>query len=461
MVKKICFLHYGIGWRDGVNTVIKTLADELQKQKPSLKFYFLGGKIREKTLENASYKTIPQLLAKKVKLTKKYLEKESVSIAEKLAQETKGMDVVMIENPFLGSYHLPAMLAYSLYAKKYKPQGTKVFFRIHDFYQDFPRYYQDFQKLFSPREIKDIIKGQGVDGFLIVNQVLRKKLIKAGIKKEKIFYLPNGVNGQFFGKSLSKEDKNLIYQSLGMTLQIGTPFPKILLYPVRVIPRKNIEEAILLVSFIRYLTNDNYILVVSGKVDKRDSLSQGYYIMLKKLASFADFPIIFTKGTWPLKREYDQRGEIKKFSIGDFYQAAEAILMTSRKEGFGYPFLECWLAKKIIIGRRLEEVLKDFEKNDLDFHWLYPYFLIEEKGKNLAAEKYFDKRIKKVTDILKDPALKKKILKLNQANLLKQVKILQNKNIKEKVIRANFNQVKKVYGTSNITKRFLEIVGLK
>jgi len=461
MVKKICFLHYGIGWRDGVNTVIKTLADELQKQKPSLKFYFLGGKIREKTLENASYKTIPQLLAKKVKLTKKYLEKESVSIAEKLAQETKGMDVVMIENPFLGSYHLPAMLAYSLYAKKYKPQGTKVFFRIHDFYQDFPRYYQDFQKLFSPREIKDIIKGQGVDGFLIVNQVLRKKLIKAGIKKEKIFYLPNGVNGQFFGKSLSKEDKNLIYQSLGMTLQIGTPFPKILLYPVRVIPRKNIEEAILLVSFIRYLTNDNYILVVSGKVDKRDSLSQGYYIMLKKLASFADFPIIFTKGTWPLKREYDQRGEIKKFSIGDFYQAAEAILMTSHKEGFGYPFLECWLAKKIIIGRRLEEVLKDFEKNDLDFHWLYPYFLIEEKGKNLAAEKYFDKRIKKVTDILKDPALKKKILKLNQANLLKQVKILQNKNIKEKVIRANFNQVKKVYGTSNITKRFLEIVGLK
>lgn len=454
MSKKICFLHYGIGWRDGVNTVIKTLADELQKQKPSLKFYFLGGKIEEKILENAFYKTVPQLLAKKVKLTKKYLEKESVSIAEKLAQETKGMDVVVIENPFLGSYHLPAMLAYSLYAEKYKPQGTKVFFRIHDFYQDFPRYYQDFQKLFSPREIKDIIKGQGVDGFLIVNQMLRKKLIKAGVKKEKIFYLPNGVNGRFFGKSLSKEDKNLIYQSLGVIL------PKILLYPVRVIPRKNIEEAILLVSFIRYLTKDNYILVVSGKIDKRDSLSQEYYEMLKKLASFADFPIIFTKGTWPLKREYNQRGKIKKFSIGDFYQAAEAILMTSRKEGFGYPFLECWLAKKIVLGRRLEEVLKDFEKNNLDFHWLYPYFLIEEEGKNLAAEKDFDKRIKKVMDILKDPVLEKKILKLNQANLLKQVKILQNKNIKKEIIRANFNQVKKAYGTSNITQRFLEIVGL-
>jgi len=455
MAKKICFLHYGIGWRDGVNTVIKTLADELQKQKPSLKFYFLGGKIREKILENASYKTVPQLLAKKVKLTKKYLEKESVSIAEKLAQETKGMNVVVIENPFLGSYHLPAMLAYSLYAKKYKPQGTKIFFRIHDFYQDFPRYYQDFQKLFSPREIKDIIKGQGVDGFLIVNQVLRKKLIKAGVKKEKIFYLPNGVNSRFFGKSLSKEDKNLIHQSLGVTL------PKILLYPVRVIPRKNIEEAILLVSFIRYLTKGNYILVISGKVDKRDSLSQRYYKMLKKLASFANFPIIFTKGTWPLEREYDQRGKIKKFSIGDFYQAAQAILMTSRKEGFGYPFLECWLAKKIILGRRLEEVLKDFEKNGLDFHWLYPHFSIEEKGKNLAAEKDFDKRIKKVIDILKDPVLKKKILKLNQTNLLKQVKILQNKDIKEKVIRANFNQVKKIYGTSDITKRFLEIVSLK
>lgn len=453
MVKKICFLHYGIGWRDGITTVVKTLATELQKQNPSLKFYFLGGEIKEKILENASYQVIHQLLPRRNKLTKESLERESDLIAKKIAQKTKGIDIVVIENPFLGDYHLPAMLAYSLYVRKYKPRGTKVFFRIHDFYQDFPKYYRNFQKNFSAKEIKDIVKGQGVDGFLIVNQALREKLIKAGVKKEKIFYLPNGLDGRLFSQSLSKEDRNSIYQNLGVSL------PKILLYPVRVIPRKNIEEAILLVSFIRYLTEDNYILLIAGKIEKKDPLSQDYYRMLKKLAKTADFPIIFTEEAWPLEREYDQRKKIKKFSIGDLYQISEAILMTSLKEGFGYPFLECWLAKKIVLGRRLEEVLKDFEKNGFQFYWLYPY-LIQENGKDLAKEEDFNKRIKKVINILKNPALKRKVLKLNQANLLKQVKILQNKDRKEEIIQANFNQVKKVYGISRITQRFLEIVGL-
>ena len=70
MSNKICFLHYGIGWRDGITTVVKTLATELQRQNPSLKFYFLGGEIKEKILENASYQTIPQLIPRRNELTK-------------------------------------------------------------------------------------------------------------------------------------------------------------------------------------------------------------------------------------------------------------------------------------------------------------------------------------------------------------------------------------------------------
>lgn len=417
MAKKICFLHYGIGWRDGITTVIKTLTTEIQKQRPSLKFYFLGGEIKEKILKNASYRVISQLLPQKRKLTKNRLIQESDFLAKKIGQATKGIEAVVIENPFLGDYHLPAMLAYSVYAKKYKPQGTKVFFRIHDFYQDFPKYYQNFQKLFSAKEIRDIIKGQGVDGFLIINQTLQEKLIKVGIAKEKIFYLPNGVNKTIFGQPLSAEKKNLIYQSL----KIPSPKGKILLYPVRVIPRKNIEEAILLVSFIRQLTRENYILVIAGKIEKSDPLSKNYYKILQALASTADFPIIFTKQALPLERQYDKRGKIKKFSIGDLYQVSQAILMTSLKEGFGYPYLECWLAKKIVLGRRLDEVIRDFEKNGLKFWWLYSRFS-------------------------------------DNANLIKQIKILQNKALKEKIIQANFSQVEKIYGISNIAQRFLEII---
>jgi len=440
MSKKICFVHYGIGWRDGINTVIKTLSVELQKQNPSLKICFLGGEIKEKILKNASYKVIPELLPKH-ELNKKRLIEKSVVIAKKLAKETKGMDVVVIENPFLGEYHLPAMLGYSLYARKYKPSGVKVFFRIHDFYRDFPKYYRNFQKLFSPKEIKKIINGRGVDGFLIINQVLQKKLSRIGIKKEKIFYLPNGVNGSLFAQPLSKKEKTLVFQSLKI------PFEKykILLYPVRVVPRKNIEEAILFTSFIRELTNENYVLVVAGKIEKNDPLSSDYYKMLKELTKAVDFPIIFTKQALPLEK------------IGDLYQISEAIIMTSIKEGFGYPFLECWFAKKIVLGRRIEEVISDFEKSKLDFGWLYPYFSIE-KGKDLSEIQDKDfKQVKKIINIFKKPELKEKILKLNKVNLLKQIEILQNRDLKEKIIKTNLTQTKKVYDISNIAQRFSKI----
>jgi len=45
----ICFIHYGIGWRDGINTVVKNLVMQIQKQRPDLGLCFF----KEETLERA------------------------------------------------------------------------------------------------------------------------------------------------------------------------------------------------------------------------------------------------------------------------------------------------------------------------------------------------------------------------------------------------------------------------
>ena len=50
--KKICLVHYGIGWKDGVNTVLRTLADQIREQMPNLKICFVGGEIKERTQMN-------------------------------------------------------------------------------------------------------------------------------------------------------------------------------------------------------------------------------------------------------------------------------------------------------------------------------------------------------------------------------------------------------------------------
>ncbi|MCD5396330.1 MAG: hypothetical protein LR000_01530 [Candidatus Pacebacteria bacterium] len=460
---KICFIHYGIGWRDGVNTVLRTLAKEISKKYPSIKIGFFGGEIKEKFIKNAFYRAIPELLPKKQKLTKTQIKKESVAIAQKLAEFTKGIKIAVIENPYLGDYHLPAMLGYSLYAKKYKPKETKVFFRVHDLYNNSPKYIKNLQAYFSPSEIKEIIKGEGVEAFFVPKRTRKLELIQEGIEAGKIVYLPNGIDASVFNQHLTREDKRAIYKFLRIPFSKVNSI-KILLYPVRVVPRKNIEEAILLTHFIRELTKKNYILVISGKIDFNDSQGKNYYKKLIQLKKYVDFPIILAKGAFSSKRRYIGKNKIKEFGIGDLYQISEGIIMTSTEEGFGYPFLECWFAKKIVVGRRIPDVIDDFEKIGVKFWWLYPHFFINRKRKDLAQIKNNDKdfcRIKKVAKILQNKKIQKEILELNRLLLEKQVKILTNKKEQAEIIKDNFKAAKKTYDILKIADQFLELTGLK
>ncbi len=459
MVQDICFIHYGIGWKDGINMVLWTLVNELVRQRPDLKLGFLGGEIKEEILKKAVYQTIPELLPGKRPQNKKQLEEEALVIARKIAEATKGVKVIVIENPLIGDYHLAAMLGFSIYARQYKPSTTKLFFRIHDLFTDTPGYAEKLRKFFSPEEIKTIVQGEGVDGFLIINQLLKSRLVKEGIASEKIFYLPNGIDSVLFSQELSKPEKELIFQDLGLGKQ-SVEKTRILLYPVRVVPRKNIEEAILLTYFIRQITKANYTLVVAGKIDKGDVLSEGYYRILEELVDLAGLPVVFTKTAWPFERQYDKQGKVEKFSIGDLYQSAQAIVMTSLREGFGYPFLECWFVKKMIIGRRIESVLGDFEKSGLKFSWLYDNFLIEPTKSAVPEKEASFDRAKKVIKIFKEAKLKEQILELNRAIIMEQLSMLEDKDKCQRIIELNLKTAKEVYQISVIARRFLKIIGL-
>ena len=456
--QKICFCHYGIGWRDGVNVVLRNLTGGLKKRCPSLDIFLLGGEIKEKILEEAHYKTIPELLPTKKKITKSQLKEQSVIIAKKLARQTKEIDTLIIENPFMGGYHLSAMLGYWLYAKDYKPQSTKLFFRVHDYFRDSKKYSNKVKKIFSPKEIKKIINNEKVDGFFVINHSLKEKLIKEGISPKKIFYLPNPIDKTLFARALTRKEEKLLRKRLLIPIEA-----KILLYPARVVPRKNIEEAILLTYFLRKMTGENYALVISGKVDRHDPEGAEYYQRLKKLTEKLDFPVIFTKGLLPTEREYDYTGRIKQFSIGDLYKSSQAIITTSQKEGFGYPFLECWLARKIVVGRWLRDVISDFEQSGLNFNWLYHRFFVDEQKTDLAEienGKNF-KRIEKVKNIFNNKKTLEKLFELNKISLIKTIKVLQDKKSQKEIIKKNLERVRKVYEISKVTEQFLKLVRIK
>ena len=57
--------------------------------------------------------------------------------------------------------------------------------------------------------------------------------------------------------------------------------------------------------------------------------------------------------------------------FSDLVRDAAALISTSIAEGFGLAFLEPWLEGKMLIGRKLPEITRDFEEEGLDLSMLY------------------------------------------------------------------------------------------
>ena len=451
----IYFVHYGIGWRDGVNTALRSLAKGILGISPKTEIIFIGGEIKKKIVKGADYLEIPELKPpqKREAINKKKAQALGEKIAQKLALATEKGGRVIIENPFLGNYHLPAMLGFSFYAQRYKPQKIKLFFRIHDLYLNSSKYRQPL-RYFSKSEIKGLINNRGVDKFFVVKSLRKKELISLGVSSQKIFYLPNGVDAEVFSFNLAQKEKEKIYRQVFPNNYQKERF-EIILYPVRVVPRKNIEEAILLVYLLRKITGINYALVISGKIDANDPRSKEYYQDLLKLKRMVDYPVIFCKGKIPFERAEN------KYGIGNLYQISSAIIMTSIEEGFGYPYLEAWFGRKFLIGRKINDIINDFSRFGLDFSWLYSalkFNTIKDIGKwGGETSDLYKKRIKLIMNILGSEQKQKDFLNLNRKIIL-QAKLLQDPCKQQEIILKNFKAAQKHFSINEIAKKFLKLI---
>jgi len=164
------------------------------------------------------------------------------------------------------------------------------------------------------------------------------KLAARGIPAGKISVLPNPVDDGFFAQAAPPK----------LPPGIRRPF---ILCPVKVMARKNNAEA---VELIRHLPG--YQLVIS--LDASSPADCAYRDKLLRKIRRDRLPVIIGAGQSlpnPLP----------------LFRAARAILTTSTQEGFGYAFLEGWLAGKLVIGRDLPEVTQDFKAAGLKLDHLY------------------------------------------------------------------------------------------
>jgi glycosyltransferase involved in cell wall biosynthesis len=164
------------------------------------------------------------------------------------------------------------------------------------------------------------------------------KLASRGVPAGKIHVLPNPVDDEFFTRPCRHE----------------RPKHPFLLQPMKVMERKNNAEAVELIKRLRW-----YHLVIS--LDASSPRDRAYSDRLKRKIRREHLPVVIGAGE----------------TLDDplpLFDAAHAILTTSRQEGFGYAFLEGWLRGKPVVGRDIPEVTRDFVAEGMDLAHLYREF---------------------------------------------------------------------------------------
>ncbi len=150
------------------------------------------------------------------------------------------------------------------------------------------------------------------------------------INREEIAVIPNGVDVPRFHK-LEKQTSGYVQQ-----LDLLNVSP-LLLLPVRITPRKNIELALRTCASLRHHFPD-VKLIVTGPLGPHNPANAKYFEKLTALRKELglDKAVCFLA---ELTSDY-----IPDEVISDFYHLADALFLPSREEGFGIPVLEAGLA---------------------------------------------------------------------------------------------------------------------
>ncbi|HJS20347.1 MAG TPA: glycosyltransferase [Anaerolineales bacterium] len=150
------------------------------------------------------------------------------------------------------------------------------------------------------------------------------------IPEEDIWVIPNGVDVTRFLK-LEDLTSSLVHQ-----LDLLNAYP-LLLLPVRITPRKNIELALQVLAVLRE-TYPRAMLIVTGPLGPHNPANVDYFRNLQSLRDELSL-----NGSVSFLAELTPNFLADEV-VSDFYNLADALILPSREEGFGIPVLEAGLA---------------------------------------------------------------------------------------------------------------------
>ncbi len=238
-----------------------------------------------------------------------------------------------------------------------------------------------------------------------INSADKDKLELIGLPQSHLTVLPNSVESEIFKRpavtSLSMQElketeiniekpKQLLLDRIDhFAKNNGFQFcqnRKIILSPVKMIRRKNIIESILYLLKLNEQKDQYQLIITLGANSPQD---RDYCDSITQFVKEHQLPIVigFGEKIGGFHAKIND-GKIHSFGLLELFDISEFILTTSIQEGFGYVFHEPWLAGKMVLGRNIEMVTRDFRHEglilDLYEQCLIPQDWIESQWSSLC-----------------------------------------------------------------------------
>lgn len=399
---KVIFIHYSF-LNDGVTRVVFNNIEGLRRISKEIQFALVA---------NSFSSPFPDFVEERL------IDWNSKDLVSKLDSLTQDADAIIIENPVVGIYP-NATLAFKKFAEG-NPQKN-VIYRIHDLIDDRPHLFGKFLEVFPDTD--SIYPKTDNVTFLALTRSDKNRLEEKGLKN--VHILPNSI---ITSNLIPDKDKSIELRKFLEEKRIIKKEEKILLYPVRVEKRKNIEEALLITKLLNNL-GEKYCLVVTLP------FLEDYGEFLKSFAR--EFSIPCSIGEVGKFIGFDRKNG---FSVAELFSISDMAITTSIREGFGFVYVEPWISETPLIGRRISSVAEDFEAGGIDLAHLYGSFILPE----FSDEK---ERINFIKSLLRDP---EKVRNLSEKLNLKGI----TKNAFQK-IESNSRIAIKNYDCENVARRLL------
>jgi glycosyltransferase involved in cell wall biosynthesis len=269
-------------------------------------------------------------------------------IEAELSAELIGFDVLIAHN--VVSLHKNLALTAALYALHTKHSSPRLILWHHDLAWATRRYRHEMH----PGYPWDLLQKPWEDVTQVVISKIRQKELAQllGIAVNMIHVIPNGVDPRTFFK-LEMQTIQLVNQ-----LHLFEADPLFLL-PVRLTPRKNIELALRILAEVRQ-EYPGAMLLVTGPEGAHNPANAAYR---KKLLDLRE--AMGLHGAVHFLADVSAEFIPDKV-IADLYRLADALLFTSREEGFGIPLIEAAVSRMPVFCTDIP-VLRELGNADVSY----------------------------------------------------------------------------------------------